>query len=254
MDTLITAHSGCESTLQDSMESVERAIELGADAIEMDVRRADGGLLYISHDRKCGDEILEKISLESVFERIKDTNLKFNCDIKEPFALPSTLDMAKRFGFGPDRLILTGAVSPEELAHEPFITERASVYLNIEEALKFFYMKRLYAEQDEGRFPQLMTDAKPFVLEMLEDERCISALIRMLRTLNVCGINMPHRILTKELADMFHAEQIFCSVWTVNEIEDADRCLACGVENITTKAVRTVMDRRQIYNDQKARA
>lgn len=251
MDTLITAHSGCESTLQDSMESVELAIEFGADAIEMDVRRADGGLLYISHDRKCGNEILEKISLESVFERIKDTSLKFNCDIKEPFALPGTLDMARHFGFGPDRLILTGSVSPEQLAHEPAITERASIYINIEEALKFFYMKQLYANRDEASFPKLMTDAKPFVLEMMEDDRCIAALIRMTRTLNVCGINMPHQIFTKELAERFHTESIACSVWTVNEYADADRCLALGAENITTRAVRTVIERRRISTDKK---
>ena len=35
---MITAHSGCEETEIDSMESIELALEYGADAIEVDVR------------------------------------------------------------------------------------------------------------------------------------------------------------------------------------------------------------------------
>ena len=67
MKPMITAHSGCEGTARDSMESVELALALGADAIEMDIRRAPDGLLYISHDRQTGSEIESKHTLEAVF-------------------------------------------------------------------------------------------------------------------------------------------------------------------------------------------
>ena len=243
---LITAHSGCEQTPRDSMESVERAIALGADAIEMDIRRAADGTLYVSHDRQMGGAVREKATLETVFRRIQDTGLKINCDIKEAFALCGTLDMAERFGLGSDRLILSGSVSPELLAMEPSITERASVFLNIEEVLKFLYMGNLYAKQDEARFPLLMTDAKLFVLEMRKDERCVAAMIRLMKALHVHTLNMPHDILTMELAETLRAEDITCSVWTVNEVADLDRCLQLGVDNITTLAVRTAMERRKV--------
>lgn len=38
--TYITAHSGCEGTPAGSMESITRALELGANFIEVDVRRS----------------------------------------------------------------------------------------------------------------------------------------------------------------------------------------------------------------------
>lgn len=229
------------------MESVERAIELGADIIEMDIRRAEGGIVYISHDRQYGSAVLEKLTLEDVFRRIQDTDLKINCDIKEAFALCDTLDLAERFHFGPDRLILTGSVSPEQLAMEPAITERATVCLNIEEALKFLYMGNLCAEQNERQFPQLMTNAKPFVMSMTEDERWIASMLRLMKALNVHAINMPHKALTAPLAQVFHTEGILCSVWTVDEAEDIDRCLDLGVYNITTKTVQKALERRQAH-------
>ena len=91
MKPMITAHSGCEGTARDSMESVELALALGADAVEMDIRRAPDGLLYSSHDRQTGSEIAKKHPLEAVFRRIADTPMKVNSDIKEPFAIPGVL-------------------------------------------------------------------------------------------------------------------------------------------------------------------
>ena len=40
----ITGHSGCEGTPRDSMASIERAAALGADAVEVDVRRGSNGI------------------------------------------------------------------------------------------------------------------------------------------------------------------------------------------------------------------
>lgn len=245
---LITAHSGCEQTPQDSMDSIERAIELGADVVEMDIRRAADGTVYISHDRQYGAAVREKFTLEDVFRRIQDTGLKINCDIKESFVLCDTLDIAERFHFGPDRLILSGSVSPEQLAMEPGITERANVFLNIEEVLKFLYMGRMCAEQNEKSFPLLMTNAKPFVMNMLQDEHWIASMLRLMKALNVHAINMPHAALTAPLAEVFREEGIRTSVWTVNEAADIDRCLALNVDNITTRAVRTALDRRQAHS------
>ena len=58
---MITAHSGCEGTGIDTMESIEKALEFGADAIEIDVRM----------DRlvTCGSLIIRCL-LKITFERI----------------------------------------------------------------------------------------------------------------------------------------------------------------------------------------
>ena len=128
----ITGHSGCEGTPRDSLASIDRAEALGADAVEVDVRCGIDGILRISHDRLANPDAGEKPTLAEVFQRLETTSLRLNCDIKEPFAIPETLKMARRFGFDRSRLILSGSVSAELLVLEPEVGEKASVYLNIE--------------------------------------------------------------------------------------------------------------------------
>ena len=242
---IITAHSGCEGTARDSRESLERAIALGADAAEVDVRRALDGTLYISHDRQETAE--GKLTLEAVFRTRRQTPLRLNCDIKEPFAVSGVLDLALRFDFGPDRLILTGSVSPELLALERAVTAGAGIWLNIEEALKFPCVARLFAAGEEDRFPALMADAKPFVLGMLAEAETVRSLCRLLKTLGAAGVNLPCAVLTEELRMALREAEIPISVWTVNDPAALDRCLALEVGNITTLAVSTALERRRRY-------
>lgn len=49
MDTLITAHSGCDGTPDNSLEFVKHALSCGVDAFEIDVCCRDGRL-FMSHD------------------------------------------------------------------------------------------------------------------------------------------------------------------------------------------------------------
>ena len=248
--TLVTAHSGCEGTPRDSMESIERALEFGADVIEMDIRRASDGRLYISHDRLPDEESVNKNSLEDVFRRIQNTHLCINCDIKEPFAICDTMALAKKFGLGPDRLFLTGAVLPELIAIEPSITENATVFVNIEEALKPFSMREFFADKTEELFPELANDPKAYVMEMMLDEDCVKAVIKMVKSMGLDGINMPHKVYTPATAAIYAANGIRASVWTPNEPDDVNRCLALGAYNITTRSPSTVTECRRKFEQE----
>ena len=246
MKTMITAHSGCEGTLMDSMESVDRAIELGVEAIEMDIRRSEDGLLYVSHDRRYGDAVLENITVESVFQRIQDTDLKFNCDIKEPMAIPAVLGLGRKYGLGPDRLILTGAVSPDMLSTEPDIVKVAAVYQNLEEMLKFLYLQSFGPERFGESFAALMGKPDPFADQIRLDEPTVTAIIGMMKVTGVRGINLSYKRLDAALVDRFHSEGLEVSVFTVNDEENLDRILSYGVENITTKTVASAVTRRAL--------
>lgn len=237
MKPMITAHSGCEGTARDSMESVELALALGADAIEMDIRRAPDGLLYISHDRQACSEIAKKHTLEAVFRRIADTPMKFNCDIKEPFAIPEVLEMGKRYGLGPDRLILTGAVLPALLEEEPWVTEQSSVWLNVDLALKYLYMQQLtetgcaLSREQEG--------------QLLQREDCVQAVVALIHRLGAKGLNLRNAHANRDLVDRLHENGLLCSVWTLKEAQAIDRVLHLSVDNITTTTVALAMERRR---------
>jgi glycerophosphoryl diester phosphodiesterase len=71
---LVVAHRGAwdASVPQNSMEAFERAIEIGADAIEIDVRRTADGRLAVVHDARVGGRPVSKLSDEQVRARVKD--------------------------------------------------------------------------------------------------------------------------------------------------------------------------------------
>lgn len=54
---MITAHSGADGTKENSLEFVAYAMQTGADALEVDVRMGENGILILSHDKtdgRCG--------------------------------------------------------------------------------------------------------------------------------------------------------------------------------------------------------
>lgn len=239
----ITAHSGCEGTPRDSLESVERAVRLGADIVEMDVRRGPDGVLRVSHDPLTGEGYEKKPPLEAVFLRLRGTGLSLNCDMKEPAALYGALDMAASFGFDRERLILSGCASPEQIARDPALTRRARLYVNVEEILKLLYFQR-YQTGFPPAFQALMADPWPALRSRPVPEAWLEEVVRFARTFRVQGVNLPFRLLTDAFAEKLRKAGVPFSVWTVNEPEELRRCVRAGAENITTLEVRMALEER----------
>ena len=243
----ITAHSGCEGTPQDQLDTVSIALELGADIIEMDVRRAQDHVLRISHDALDPEGYAQKPTLEEVFRQIKDTDLKINCDVKEEATLWDIFRLADAYGLGKDRLILSGCTSPEQLARDPRICERATVLLNVEELLKFFYMSEGLPGWDI-EFPRLMSSPWSFIRNIPEPEGYLhwhlDKIVEFVQLLKVAGLNLPYWCMTDRLVEACRENGIFFSVWTVNEAEKIERCIRLGAGNITTRTVRSALDVR----------
>ena len=77
---LITAHSGCDSTPDNSMDFVRHALQLQVDALEVDVWRKCGKLI-LSHDEPVD---MNHPLLEEVFALVKEhPSMMVNCDLKE---------------------------------------------------------------------------------------------------------------------------------------------------------------------------
>ena len=77
---IITAHSGCDGTEDNSLEFVTYALRSEAGCLEVDVRKGQDGDLILSHDDNGG----EGVFLRNVFERMAQVPEKMiNCDLKE---------------------------------------------------------------------------------------------------------------------------------------------------------------------------
>lgn len=245
---LITAHSGCEESEIDSMDSIIIALDCGADAVEIDVRVDKNGELRISHNEVSQEEYSKKLTLRQVFEFIRDTRLMVNCDLKEQAALYKTLEEAEKCGISAERLILSGCPSPEQLARDISLFDRGKFFLNIEEVIKFIWLRK-NSIFDLDQFINLMKDPwKIIKTEGFEHlESYIDETVRCYQLLHANAVNMPKTLLESLMANELQAAGIPLSIWTVNEPELVQACLTNKVFNITTRKVRQALQIRDDY-------
>jgi len=116
MKTLITAHSGAENTIDNTIESIRVMAALGADAIEIDVRMHEG-VLVMSHDEPEGPVDC----LKDAFAIVKEhPGLRMNIDLKQSGIVAAVAELAAQCGVE-DRLLFTGSVGEEDF---PAVRER----------------------------------------------------------------------------------------------------------------------------------
>ncbi len=249
-EPMITAHSGCEDTERDSLESIEKALELNAEAIEIDLRVDRTGTLRISHNEVSQEEYEAKLTLGNVFDRIRQTDLVVNFDVKEQQALYKILEEAEALGMDRERLIFSGCTSPEQLARDPRLTERGRFFLNIEEVLKIIYY-RMAPDFDFARFMELQADPWSVIGKKNHDftEKMIGSTVRLYQMLHADAANMPKSMLGTPLLKALKEAEIPLSIWTVNEADLVFQCLKTGVANITTKKPAQVMKLREAFTE-----
>lgn len=269
---MITAHSGCEGTGIDTMESIEKALEFGADAIEIDVRMDPFGDLRISHNPLSLEDYLRKNPLADVFQRVQSSSLLINFDLKEKAALYKTLDAARDFGFPTERLVFSGCTTPVQLVNDPELALRANFFLNLEEVLKYVYDHRK-EEFSREVFSMLMDD--PYVILIDEDnnipdvylseavklrqkvyaisrtlrEKIYEDTVRIYQETRAAAVNMPKFLLWTRITELLQAGSIPLSIWTVNEPELVRRCLEINVCNITTRKIQLTKQILEQFSD-----
>lgn len=246
MKCMITAHSGCENTERDSLESIDKAILLNADAIEIDVRRAPDGVLRLTHNLLTEDEYKTKARIEDAFAIIQNTNLLVNCDLKEPSTLYYVIDKAKEYGIYKDRLILTGCTSAEQLVRDPHLNDFAQIFVNLEQILKYDYFQERKFDSVAEFLENLDEPAGRVKYEFNLDQSA-ERIISYCKLLGVAGLNLPYQVLTESSAKQFNEAGILLSVWTVNDRELALHLLDMDVFNITTRSVIDIMSARSDF-------
>ena len=114
--TLITAHSGSENTIDNTLESIRVMAGCGADVIEIDVRLHEGRLV-MSHDVPSG----AVDALEEGFRIVaQHPGVRMNIDLKQTGIVKAVAELAAKCGVE-DRLLFTGAVGEEDF---PCVRER----------------------------------------------------------------------------------------------------------------------------------
>lgn len=197
----VTAHSGCENTPDNSIGSVLKAFDSGADIFEIDIRFDENGVPVLSHDAPKGGEV----KLDEVFYKMSERkDMLCNLDIKATDGLKAVLLCAKKYDLL-DRIFYTGITEAfvESVKKE---TPEISYYLNTDVA----------SPEDHS-------------------SEYISSLVDKVKNSGAIGLNCYFRNVTEKLIEAFHESGLLVSVWTVNEETDMIRMMKMKPDNITTR-------------------
>ena len=223
---MITAHSGCEGTPDNSMASIEKGIDLGADCVEIDIRMDAQGRLWLTHDLPAFYDGLTPLS--DAFTLIAKSGVAVNCDLKEYGALLPVLALADEFGIGPERLIFSGSVDTALLEKAPDIARRARIFLNSEELVRDLMKTGLPDRIGQTAF-------------MLAHVKTVSDRLHILRAE---ALNAPYKHMPDELIVQLRARNVALSLWTLNHEAALREFMEKDLLNITTRSVSLALAAR----------
>lgn len=220
---LITAHSGCDGTPDNSMASIQKGIALGADCVEIDVRADTQGKLWLTHD--LPGDYAGLVSLRDAFALIHESGIAVNCDIKEYSALLPTLALAQKMGISREQLIFSGAVDTALLMKNPDIARQSRIFLNSEELVR---------DMMQGDPP----DRVGQTMFLLMNSRQAA---KRMRALGAEALNAPYLLVPEELMIVLRARGVALSLWTVNEEAALREYMGTDLLNITTRNASTAL-------------
>lgn len=197
----VTAHTGCDGTKDNTIDSITVAFVSGADIVEFDLNFNSEGIAVLSHDEPNGGEP----TLDEAFRYIAMyKNLLVNIDVKNTADLRQVRELAEKHGVL-ERIFYTG-ISADTVDAVKEATPGIPYYLNI--------------DVKAGK---------------TTDNAYISSLIDKVKEAGAFGINMKYTACSKKLVDMFHKNGLLVSIWTVSNRFDMKKAMSYGADNITTK-------------------
>ncbi|MBQ3087006.1 MAG: glycerophosphodiester phosphodiesterase [Clostridia bacterium] len=196
-----TAHTGCVDTADNSLEAIDMGVQHGAQIVEFDLHFTADGTPVLSHDAPTGGEVL----LDEAFERVsRYEDLRVNVDVKIGTALEKVVSLAEKHGIK-DRIFFTGLFEDD-----------VSLVQKACPGIPYWLNENVLPAEEH-------TDAY------------LQELVDLVRACGAVGINMHKNNATKELVELFHANGLGVSLWTVNDTDEMLRCMALSPDNITTR-------------------
>lgn len=198
---IITAHSGCEGTPDNSIEHIKTAIASGAECLEIDVHEHDG-TLYLTHDEKGNYEGCP--TLADCYALVAaDDKIIMQCDCKSFGLAKSCMELAEKYGIA-HRVLVAGSVGFDEIP-------------GIDQGETDWWLGMWHSDHEAEEL----------------DENCetLRAMDDRYRMVNVDAHMVNDYMLSKIREYGYHL-----SVWTVNNEADLRRFMAMPeIRNITTR-------------------
>ncbi len=246
MNLLITAHTGCDGTPHNSVESLLRGRGLGADFCEIDVRSTGDETPVLWHDdaleTRSGERVLiGNLSLAEIRSQSRSGEILLGPDREGILTLEDILPL-----MGASDLLLNLDLKDDEC-----IVPVAKLVKswNLAERVVFSGCGKVRASYLKTNYPgfQVLLNADEAFLKRkdLAGEEIIRGVCETALSAGCCGINLRHNFYTPELQEYADRRFLPLSVWTVGPEDGYDRFIRGGVHSITTLHVEELVALRR---------
>lgn len=211
----VTAHTGCMDTEQNTLESLQAALDSGAQTVEFDIRFLADGTPVLAHDaeEKSADSPKAIDALSMVAEY---PGITINLDLKEYTPLERLLADVEVAGMM-DRVFYTG-VDAEHIDAVRAATPDIPCYLNVS-------------------MNPLRMRSTAYLEEIVQ--QCLDH--------GAIGVNCNYRYNSEKLVELCHAQGLLVSAWTVDNANQMDIQLDIAPDNITTRRPDILLEKANAH-------
>ena len=208
--------------LENTIESVQKAIELNVDGIEIDVFKSKTGELVVYHD-----PFLSRLSNSNAFiEQISLDSIK-NVELMGGYFIPTLNEIVDII---PEKIFLNIELKGQDTSFET--NKIISNYLNTYNfpASKFIISSFIWDE-----LKKIRSINKDIPIAILVDSlHKIDDAIKLAKQINAVALNPNKNFITKEIVNKIQSNNIKVYPYTINTLRNIRRVRSMGVDAIIT--------------------
>ena len=219
---MVIGHRGAAGhEVENTIPSINKAISLGVDAVEVDVFLCKSGELVVFHD-----ENLSRLTNSNAFiESLTIDSIK-KIDVINNHKIPTLEEVIK---FINKRVHLNIELKGLNTA-KPTYKLLESFFLNKQELIDKISISSFNWEE----LDIIYNLDRDIPIAVLTESKPIDRAINQAKKINAKAINIDYKLLNKRVVKKIKSENLIINAWTVNEINQIKRIINMGVDGIIT--------------------
>ena len=222
-DILVVGHRGAMGhVLENTIESVQKAIELNVDGIEIDVFKSKTGELVVYHD-----PFLSRLSNSNAFiEQISLDSIK-KIELIGGYFIPTLKEIVDII---PEKFFLNIELKGQDTAFET-----NKIIINYLNTYNFPVSKFIISSFRWDELKKIRSFNKDIPIAILVDSLYkIDDAIKLAKQINAVALNPNNEFITKEIVNKIQSKNIKVYPYTINTPRNIRRMLSMGVDAIIT--------------------
>ena len=224
---LTIGHRGARGYIaENTLESIQKALDLNVDGIEIDVFRCASGEIVVFHDKKLKrltghNGLIE----ETTFEELK------NMLVAGRYRIPTLQQVLEKIG---GKILLNVELKGENTAIptatilKQYLSDSQSDIKKLIVSSKNWKELTLFKNQNTNIPIGVLSHYNIFL------EKGVDAIIEKGRELSALAIHPKFSILNKKAIDKMHSAGFLVYSWTINSPKDIQKAIKLGVDGIIT--------------------